>query len=40
MILTLKVEMLDEELEKLKYLMKEKRILFFHDYEISDIKKL
>ena len=40
MVLTLKVEMLDEELEKLKYLIKEKKISFLHDYEISDIKKL
>jgi len=40
MILTLKVEMLEEELEKLKYLIKEKKIKFLHDYEISDIRKL
>lgn len=38
MILTLKVEMLDDELEKLKYLIKENRIRFLHDYEISDIR--
>lgn len=38
MILTLKVEMLDEELEKLRYLIKEKKLKFLHDYEISDIR--
>lgn len=38
MILTLKVEMLEEELEKLKYLIKEKQIKFLHDYEISNIR--
>lgn len=40
MILTLKVEMLDEELEKLKSLIKEKKLKFLHDYEISDIRKI
>jgi len=40
MVLTLKVEMLEEELEKLRYLIKEKKMKFFHDYEISDIRKL
>lgn len=40
MVLTLKVEMLDEELEKLKYLIKEKKLKFLHDYEISDIRKI
>ena len=38
MTLTLKVEMLEEELEKLRYLIKEKKIKFLHDYEISGIK--
>lgn len=38
MILTLKVEMTDEELEKLKYLLKEDAFKFIHDYEISDIR--
>jgi len=40
MILTLKVEMLDEELEKLEYLIKEKKLKFLHDYEISEIRKI
>ena len=40
MILTLKVEMLDEELEKLRYLRNENKFVFLHDYEISDIRKL
>lgn len=40
MILTLKVEMLDDELEKLRYLIREKKLNFLHDYEISDIRKL
>jgi hypothetical protein len=40
MVLTLKVEMLEEELEKLKYLIKEGEIKFLHDYEISDIRKI
>lgn len=39
MVLTLKVEMLDEELEKLRYLLKERQIKFLHDYEISNIRK-
>lgn len=39
MVLTLKVEMLEEEMEKLKYLIKEKQIKFLHEYEISNIKK-
>jgi hypothetical protein len=38
MVLTLKVEMLEEEFEKLKYLIKEKRLKLLHDYEISDIR--
>ena len=37
MVLTLKVEMLEEEMEKLRYLIKEKKIKFLHDYEISNI---
>jgi hypothetical protein len=37
--LTLKVEMLESELEKLKYLIKEGAIKFLHNFEISDIKK-
>jgi len=40
MILTLKVEMLDDELEKIKYLIKEEKFKFLHDYEISDIRKI
>lgn len=40
MTLTLKVEMSEEELEKLRYLIKENKIEFVHDYEISSIKKL
>ncbi len=36
--LTLKVEMLDEELEKLRYLIKEGKMKFLHEYEISNIK--
>jgi hypothetical protein len=39
MALTLKVEMLDEEFEKMKYLIKEKKFEFVHDYEISNIRK-
>jgi hypothetical protein len=39
MILTIKTEMLDEELKKLRYLLKEKKIRFLHDYEISSIRK-
>ena len=38
MVLTLKVEMLEEELEKLRYLLKENKIRFLHDYEISNIR--
>ena len=38
MVLTLKVEMLDEELEKIRYLIKEKKFKFLYDYEISDIR--
>ena len=38
MTLTLKVEMLEEELEKLRYLIKENKMRFLHDYEISNIK--
>jgi len=38
MVLTLKVEMLEYELEKLRYLLKENKLKFLHDYEISDIK--
>ncbi|MFA5068183.1 MAG: hypothetical protein WC466_09170 [Candidatus Izemoplasmatales bacterium] len=40
MVLTLKVEMLNEEFEKFKYLLKEGKIRFVHDYEISNIKKI
>ena len=40
MVLTLKVEMLYEELEKLEYLIKENKLKFIHDYEISDIRKI
>jgi len=38
MVLTLKVEMLEDELEKLRYLIKENQLKFLHDYEISDIR--
>jgi hypothetical protein len=39
MVLTLKVEMLDEELEKLNSLIKAGKMKFLHDYTISSIKK-
>jgi hypothetical protein len=39
-ILTLKVEMLDEELEKLQDLIKEGKINILHDYIINNIKKI
>ena len=38
MILTLKVEMTDEEKKKFIYLLDEKKFDFFHDYEIKDIR--
>jgi hypothetical protein len=38
MVLTLKVEMTEEELEKLRYLIEDGKIKFLHDYEISSIK--
>lgn len=38
MILTLKVEMLEDELEKMRYLLKEGKFKFLHDYEVSNIK--
>ena len=39
MVLTLKVEMLEEEMEKLKYLIKSENIKFVYEFEISDIRK-
>lgn len=39
MVLTLKVELMDEELEKFEYLLKENKIRFLHDYEVSNIKE-
>ena len=40
MVLTLKVDMLDKEKEKLDYLLNENEIKFFHKYKIKNIKLL
>lgn len=37
--LTIKVEMLDEEFEKLNYLIENGDIKFLHDFEIRNIRK-
>lgn len=39
-VLTLKIEMLDEELEKFRYLLNKNKFSFVHDFEVANIRVL